>query len=83
VSAIEQIRAEVEEVRKEHRNKDSHLYTSGHGYCPVCLWKGKIGARERWPCPTLRLAEDKLKLALHIDRGDPDDTEGILAEVAR
>jgi hypothetical protein len=53
VTPIERIRAEVEGMRKEHV-KDPAL---SHRIC------NQEQCYSAWPCPTLRLAEDKLKLA--------------------
>jgi len=53
---IERIRAEVKEVRKEHVHHEGEDVKIG----PLC---GALDCAAIWPCPTLRLAEDKLKLA--------------------
>jgi hypothetical protein len=58
---IEKIRAEVEQVRREH------VVLPGHypPFCYFCSHSQESGYL--WPCPTLRLAEDKLKLAEALD----------------
>ena len=78
MTSIEKIRAEVEGIRKEHQHYEGEDVKIG----PLC---GSIDCASVWPCPTLRLAEDKLRLAEWIEASDsPSELiERVLAEVAR
>lgn len=57
-TSIDKIREQVVRVREEHRS-DNHPQLP---YCS-CDPGTKDGSLIPWPCQTLRLAEDKLKLA--------------------
>ena len=82
MTSIEKIRAQVEEVRREH-----HAVHESLGAYDFC---NKDEAN--WPCPTLRLAEKVLKLAQFVDnirtgkylsqRDDVEVAERVLAECA-
>jgi hypothetical protein len=72
---IERIRAKVEQVQKEHVELSSDdrfrreiamgNYKASFGFTAHIFGPCKCGGS--WPCPTLCLAEDKLKLAEALD----------------
>lgn len=87
-TSIDKLRAEVEAVRKEHRQSD---------YADECVDGGQLCESLDcpcvWPCPTLKLAERMLKLAeaLHEMTTNPSQScgstcvpkaERVLADVA-
>lgn len=57
MTALDQIRAKVEEVRKEHAAPNE----SGAKYADLC-----ISCDTLWPCDALRWAETALKLAAMV-----------------
>jgi len=62
---IERIRAEVEQVRMAHRFERTGAVS---GRLPYCSGVDSHLCNGRVPCPTLCLAEDKLKLAEALDK---------------
>jgi hypothetical protein len=60
---IERIRAEVERVQAKHPSRN----TPARGaVCSPC--DAETDSTVLWPCPTLLLAQDKLKLAEALDQ---------------
>lgn len=64
-TSIERIREQVARVREEHCNGRPNL-AAEVGYCNGCVRAG--AAPTSWPCPTIKLAENNLKLAEALEQ---------------